>query len=221
MLPTAPLSLLLQLPPLLQGAVRHALAGRDGFREVTPADGAADVVVLAIESGGDLPRISAGQHGGAKAVLALLLVQDVALMDAAVLEGARGVVSLADTSDTLVKAIEKVHQGQLWIDRSATGRLFVQLARRQADASPNAEWQRIASLTQREREAIAALAADASASGKTLAARLRISDRTLRNHFTAIYDKLGVTNRVDLYAFAQRHQLVGTGSSGAPPRQPA
>ena len=58
-----------------------------------------------------------------------------------------------------------------------------------------------------ERQTIAAVASDASAPGKVIADRLCISEHTLRNHLTSIYNKLGVCNRLDLYAFATRHSL--------------
>ena len=62
-------------------------------------------------------------------------------------------------------------------------------------------------MTGREREIVAALVADAGATARVLAEKLLISEHTLRNHLTSIYDKLGVANRLELFAYAQKHGL--------------
>lgn len=67
---------------------------------------------------------------------------------------------------------------------------------------------KIASLTRRERETIAVLVSDPRASGKAVADRLHISEHSMRNHLTAVYHKLGVTSRVDLYAYAHKYELA-------------
>lgn len=132
---------------------------------------------------------------------------DPAWLDAIVLAGVRGVVKLADAPPVFLKAIDKVHEGELWIDRRSTSRLFMEMARQQAARHEHPERARIATLTMRERQTIAALASDAAAPGKVVAQRLCISEHTLRNHLTSIYNKLGLSNRVDLYAYAMRHRL--------------
>ena len=45
------------------------------------------------------------------------------------------------------------------------------------------------------------------ASNKTLAARLFISEHTLRNHLSSVYHKLEVANRLELYVYALKHRL--------------
>ena len=104
-------------------------------------------------------------------------------------------------------SIEKVHEGELWVDRVATSRIFMELARQKATRDRNPEHQKIASLTPRERQSIAALASDAQAPTREIAARLHISEHTLRNHLTSIYSKLAVSTRVALYVYAHRHGL--------------
>lgn len=128
-------------------------------------------------------------------------------LDSTVIAGARGVVRTQEAPEALLKAIEKVNSGELWVDRAATGRIFMELARRKAADANDPVRSRIASLTWRERQTIAALASDASAPGKVIAERLCISEHTLRNHLTSIYAKLDVCNRLDLYAYAMRHGL--------------
>lgn len=123
----------------------------------------------------------------------------------AILRGACGVVHMDDTPELLVKAIKKVHEGQLWLDRSSTGRLFVELSRQKSQAASDPVKRRLASLTEREQDVVRSLVKQPGADNKTLASSLHIGEHTLRNHLSRIYDKLGVPNRLELFVFAQRH----------------
>lgn len=169
--------------------------------------GAADVVVLLADGEADIEQLGEFVAAGAGHCLVVTGSHDNALADKAVLAGARGVVRTWDAPGTLLKAIGKVDEGELWIDRGATSRIFMEMARQKAQESRDPEKTRIAGLTQRERQAIAACASDAAAPAKVIARRLCISEHTLRNHLTSIYSKLELTNRLDLYAFATRHNL--------------
>lgn len=165
------------------------------------------VLLLDFDDGEPLQALEQLHATAAAKLLLVTQSNDAQLLDAAVMRGgARGVVRKHDPVALLLKAIEKVHEGELWIDRGATGRIFMQLARQKAK-SQDPEESRIATLTVRERQAIAALASDAGAPAKVIAGRLCISEHTLRNHLTSIYSKLGLTNRLDLYAYATRHGL--------------
>ena len=125
--------------------------------------------------------------------------------EAAILRGACGVVHKDDDPETLIKAIRKVHEGQLWLDRSTTGRLFVELSRQKTLQAADPAKRKLASLTVREHEVLKILVTQPGADNKTLASSLHIGEHTLRNHLSRIYDKLGVPNRVELYVFAQRN----------------
>jgi two-component system nitrate/nitrite response regulator NarL len=124
----------------------------------------------------------------------------------AILRGACGVVHKDDTPELLIKAIKKVHEGQLWLDRSTTGRLFVELSRQKSQAASDPAKRKLATLTEREHDVVRSLVKQPGADNKTLATSLHIGEHTLRNHLSRIYDKLGVPNRLQLYVFAQRHQ---------------
>jgi DNA-binding NarL/FixJ family response regulator len=143
-------------------------------------------------------------------ILVLTGSDDVDMLDRAVLTGVRGVVRKREPPATLIKAIEKVHEGEIWIDRGATSRIFMEMARQKAAERNDPEKTKIATLTTRERQTIIAMSSDAAA-GKVIAGRLCISEHTLRNHLTAIYSKLGLCNRLDLYAYASKHSLNKAG----------
>lgn len=166
----------------------------------------ADVAVLVVD---EVPTPELADFCGRCAARVLLVTGslDEAWLDSAVIAGVRGVVRTGESPAALLKAIAKVYEGELWIDRSATSRIFLQMARHKAAERDDPERSKIATLTTRERQAIAALASDAAAPGKVIAGRLCISEHTLRNHLTSIYNKLGLSNRLDLYAYATRHSL--------------
>ena len=140
-------------------------------------------------------------------ILAITTSRDEVLHDSAILAGARGVVGKYDPPVVMLKALEKILAGEMWIERGATSRIFVELLRHRGPQRRRVRRTSVSALTPKERETVAALAADASAPGKVIAQRLGISEHTLRNHLTAIYRKLSVSSRVDLYAYAHRHGL--------------
>ncbi len=143
-------------------------------------------------------------------ILALTGSEDTEMQDSLMLAGANGVVHKGEPIETVLKAILRVHQEGIWINREAAGRIFLGLARSQGQSASDPEQHKIARLTRREREVVEAIAGDASATSRALAERLNISEHTLRNHLTAIYDKLDLCNRLALYAYGNRHGMVPT-----------
>jgi DNA-binding NarL/FixJ family response regulator len=155
-------------------------------------DGAADIATLV--------------NGRGARVLLLSGTTDSEVYENAILRGACGVVHKEEPPETLLKAIAKVHAGQLWLDRSTTGRIFVELSRQRSDPSIGAAERKLASLTGREHDVLRMLVTEPGADNRKLASSLHIGEHTLRNHLSHIYDKLGVPNRIELYVFAQRHE---------------
>lgn len=141
-------------------------------------------------------------------VLVLTGTRDITVRDNAMLAGARGIVEKGDTAETILKAIEMVHQGEIWLDRSTTSRIFNELSRRKNGESDNPEQQKIASLTRKERLTAAEIGNDATANTKTIASRLCISENTLRNHLTSIYAKLEISSRLELFVYVNKHGIL-------------
>ena len=140
-------------------------------------------------------------------ILVLTGTRELALHDAAMIAGARGVVEKGDTAETILKAISLVYQGEIWIDRLATSRIFNELSRKKSELNNDPEQQKIATLTRKERLTAAEVGNDAGASTKVIAERLCISENTLRNHLTAVYSKLAVTSRLELFVYANKHGI--------------
>lgn len=178
-----------------------------------------DVILLDMdlgkESGLDvIPDLLANSRAR---VLILTGLRDQSVHDRAVLAGARGVVLKEAPAESILTAIRKVHAGEIWLDRESTGRIFVELSRRSAGEAADPDQRKISALTAREREIVAAIVTNVGATAHAVADKLHVSEHTLRNHLTSIYDKLGVANRLELFAYAQKHGLVTRpGATGHP-----
>lgn len=166
-----------------------------------------DVAVYDLDGDDGVPGVPALLRRGVRQVLVLSGSGRAELLDAAVLAGARGVVDKRHSPEGLVAGVMKVHDGELWLDQALTGRVFEALTRERGARTQDPQTARIASLTRRERELIAAVVQHATAPGKTLATHLGISEQTLRNHLSGIYAKLGVKRRAGLYAYAIQNGL--------------
>jgi two-component system nitrate/nitrite response regulator NarL len=147
-------------------------------------------------------------------ILMLDTVLDLDSTARAVTVGARGVVLKSDAPELIRKAVVKVMEGEIWLDRLTTGRIVGQLSAALAESAEFAETAaagtngngngEVDKLTARELEVVRALLEHDGAGSRTLAAGLQVSEHTLRNHFTSIYRKLGVPNRTGLFAYASR-----------------
>lgn len=139
-------------------------------------------------------------------VLILTGVRDQETHDRAVLSGARGVVQKEAPAELILKAIRKVYEGEIWLDRAATARVFSKLLDHSSTpVSP--EVAKIASLTLREREIIDVIIQQGHSTNKQIAGHLNMSEHTLRNHLSSIYSKLEVENRLELAMYAVKHHI--------------
>ena len=117
--------------------------------------------------------------------------------------GARGVVLKDEASETLLKAIHAVVEGQYWLGREGVATLVDTWrgVRGAGNSAPNRDY----GLTARELEIVAAVTA--ARSNKDIASKLRISEKTVKHHLTNVFDKLGVSSRLELAMFALNHPL--------------
>ena len=125
--------------------------------------------------------------------------------------GARGAVTRQDSIETLIKCLRRVHQGQIWAN-SEQMTLVIEALR--ASHSPLAiSAQSVEHLSQREVKVIGCLAQGLT--NNRIAGNLGISEHTVKNYLFRIYDKLGVSNRVELlFTIANRtRSLESTAAS--------
>jgi DNA-binding NarL/FixJ family response regulator len=109
-----------------------------------------------------------------------------------------------------LRAIEKVHRGEVWLPASLLGEVLGMLTSASHTAKPrqmDPDAMRIASLTPREREIVVTMLHSSAAKQLTVAGKLNMSEHTLRNHLTTIYSKLGVRGRLELHVYASAHGL--------------
>lgn len=120
--------------------------------------------------------------------------------------GAKGYCEKGLPPALLCKAVEMVLTDQIWVGRNVVPHLLEELAslsaRRLQDASAES-FSQLESLTRRER-AVACLVGD-GASNKEIASRLSITEATVKAHLTAVFRKLGLSDRLRLALFMAEH----------------
>ena len=129
--------------------------------------------------------------------------EEIALLRA----GARGLLCEARvTVPILSKCICSVAAGQIWANSEQLERLLGSLSRPRPLRVTNALGAAI--LSRREEEVLHLLAEGLS--NRELAATLKLSEHTIKNHLFRIFDKLGVSSRMEavLYALSRREQHV-------------
>ncbi len=177
----------------------------------------ADVILLDLDLAGEdaTEALSDLQRRSPACVLVLTGADDPELHRAVVLKGARGVLHKSEPAQTILQAIEKVHGGEVWLNRGLMGDVLGLLTgRRTAQATEDPHTRRIASLTVREREIVSTMVRLSGAKQLAVADALGMSEHTLRNHLTTIYSKLGVHGRLELHIYATDHGL-GAARDGA------
>ena len=165
-----------------------------------------DVIILDLVLGDEdglsfLPELC--QASPSSRVLVLTGVQNPDAHRSAIRRGAMGIVLKEHAADQLLKAIMKVHDGEVWIERSMMGSMIQEINK------PNTvdpEITKIESLTHREREVIALVGEGLK--NKQVGERLFISETTVTHHLSSVFSKLDVSDRLELIIYAFRHGLA-------------
>jgi DNA-binding NarL/FixJ family response regulator len=127
--------------------------------------------------------------------------------------GTSGIVLKQTATDQLIKSIRKVHAGEIWLDSHTTAAVIRQFVanedaapppQQQLSGSPARERER-SPLSQREREIVALVAQGFK--NKEMAEKMFISEQTVKNHLHNIFDKLGVSDRLELALYAIHNNL--------------
>jgi DNA-binding NarL/FixJ family response regulator len=115
--------------------------------------------------------------------------------------GCSGIVLKQTASDLIVKSIRKVHSGEIWLDSNTTAAVMRQFASPSESAPQGSLRARDRSpLSNREREIVALVAQGYK--NKEMAEKMFISEQTVKNHLHNIFDKLGVSDRLELALYA-------------------
>jgi len=119
--------------------------------------------------------------------------------------GARGIVLKDSAPELLIKSIRHVMAGQYWLGRESVSDL-VGVVRNVMVRAQSRLQRHPFNLTSRELEMIESIVAGYT--NKEIGQKFSISEQTVKHHLTNIFDKLGVSNRLELVLFAVHHQVV-------------
>jgi two-component system, NarL family, nitrate/nitrite response regulator NarL len=117
--------------------------------------------------------------------------------------GARGIVLKSAASQILIDAIRTVVGGDYWLDRERINN-FLDVVRR-LSSGPTLSTNPYG-LTERQCEIIRGVAEGLN--NREIAERLGISEHTAKHHLTQVFNKTGVSTRVELALLATQHGLV-------------
>lgn len=119
--------------------------------------------------------------------------------------GCSGIVLKQTAPDLIVKSIRKVHSGEIWLDSHTTAAVMRQFSTGQessggGQSSGGGKNRERSPLSAREREIVALVAQGYK--NKEMAEKMFISEQTVKNHLHNIFDKLGVSDRLELALYA-------------------
>lgn len=166
-----------------------------------------DLILLDLDLGREnglhlIPQLL--EKNSAVRILVLTGLRDSGVHRNAIKAGGAGVVLKDQAAEVLIKAIEKVYAGEVWIDRGTMGNLFQEMMRN-GDAA-GAEQSKIKDLTERELQVIKLIAEGLK--NKEISKRLFISETTVTHHLTSIFSKLEVSDRLELVIYSFTHGLA-------------
>ncbi|GAB4577817.1 MAG: response regulator transcription factor [Anaerolineales bacterium] len=120
----------------------------------------------------------------------------------AIRSGAAGYLLKDTPRDQLIQGIKDAHAGETPVDPAIAGKLFASVAENRAPA----ETKIAHDFNEREREILRLLARGMG--NNEIANALHLSEGTVRNYVTAMFTKLGVTNRTQAAITALRYGVV-------------
>jgi DNA-binding NarL/FixJ family response regulator len=116
--------------------------------------------------------------------------------------GARGVILKQSATNLLIKGIHRVHAGEIWLDNRMTSEVMKAFSK----SSESGHRGEKPLLTDREKEIVQHVAQGFR--NKEIGQTLFISEQTVKNHLHNIFDKLGVSDRLELALYAIHHRLI-------------
>lgn len=199
--------------PIFRDGLRKLLESEPGFRVVgEAADGSMaralaererpDVLLLdlAMPKMGGLEVLEAIRATAARVIVLTAAISDANVLRAIQL-GASGIVLKETASRQLLSDIRRVMSGDFVMGPEVLSELVT--ASRREEREPTT---RPFNLTTRERELVAAVVGGRS--NKEIADQMGISIQTVKHHLTNIFDKTGVSSRLELALFALRQGLA-------------
>ncbi len=208
--------------PVFRFGLRMVLESEPGFSVIAEAGDGKEAVKLTREMNPDilLLDLSMPRHPGMEALRELsgmslpvrTLILTATVEKTQILEalqhGARGIILKESATQLLRKSIQSVMAGEYWIGRDSVPELVRKIQEQAANSNgndPSKKWK----LTPRELQIVSAIVAGYT--NKDIAQKFSLSEQTVKHHLTNIFDKLGVSNRLELALFSVNHRLVDCG----------
>ena len=206
--------------PIFRDGLRRLLEAEPDLKVVGEASDGAEAVKMARQLKPDIllldlamPRhpglealrdLSVGMNSTPVRVILLTAAVEKSQIVEALQLGARGVVLKDSATQLLMKAIQTVMLGEYWVGRESVSNMM-QYLRALVQSSSDEARQKTFGLTSRELEIVSAVVA--AYSNKEIAEYFKIAEDTVKHHLGNIFDKLGVSTRLELALFAVNHSL--------------
>jgi len=206
--------------PIFRDGLRRLLESEGDLKVLGEASDGAEAVKLTRQLKPDilLLDLSMPKHPGLEALRELstptnaapvrVILLTAAIEKSQIVEalqlGARGVVLKDSATQVLLKGIHKVMEGEYWVHREPVSNL-VQYLHTLMQSTREQARERKFGLTPRELEIVSAVVAGYA--NKEIAAYFKIAEDTVKHHLGNIFDKVGVSTRLELALFAVNHSL--------------
>ncbi len=189
--------------------VGEATDGREALEQVQMHEPDVLLLDLRMPNLDGLSALQTLQHINRKTrVIILTASEDKNEFVQAMKLGCSGIVLKQTAPELIVKSIRKVNDGEIWLDSHTTAAVMRQFATHTGEShssssqnsSGGAKSRERSPLSAREREIVSLVAQGYK--NKEMAEKMFISEQTVKNHLHNIFDKLGVSDRLELALYA-------------------
>lgn len=169
------------------------------------SEDAPDLILVDLPDFGAKDHFTLFQHLSIP-VLVLVGQYDIDVYQNCLKIGISGLVLKEERADTLFKAIEKIHGGEIWFDRTIMGETIRQLVNEKQMLNEYPRAHVTNALTEREKQVVDLICKGMK--NKDIADELFITETTVRHHLTSVFNKLEITSRLELVIYAFKNSLV-------------
>jgi DNA-binding NarL/FixJ family response regulator len=205
--------------PVVRFGVTKMLQNEPGFEVVGEAEDGDDAITQTLELEPDillldlamprLPGLEAMRAIMTKSPRVKIVMLTSTISTQQVIEalqiGARGIVLKDSVAGDLSQALRAVLSGDYWIGGERVANLLKALHELQAQAATIPE-RKTYGLTPRELEVVSCIVEGCS--NRDIAKQFTISEETVKRHLSNVFDKTGVSTRLELALFSIAHKLV-------------
>lgn len=204
---------------ILRNALRMLLETEQSFQVIGEVSSISEISELIGDQQPDLILIDSPENGdkldlfpylkqmaSKTPILILTASNDDQIYEKCLRLGINGLVVKDNSAETLFKAIKKVYQGDFWFDRALMGKTIRQLVSEKQLLHEHPKVAAHDGITERENQVINLICKGMK--NKDIADKLFITETTVRHHLSAIFEKLSISNRVELVIYAFKNSLV-------------